>query len=708
MGDALDRVSTRRNARDQNGARLGWAPIAKVKTPSTSSPSRHLNIQLNQFSHCPCHLFTSTFLPLSLFILWKVYPFWHLSFLTLLPHCTMPCSTLGKRTRATVEAGKSDCHGKNPRSPKATPAHIPSAVIPETPTKRTRRATKPVIYNDENLDPEAIHDEGDDVLDELPAKRQRTNKAQPVTPSTPRHRNALSSQPGTPRHAVMSAGKLFKRMTPSSPASPSTIQTIYHSARQLFAHGAEPGQLIGRDSEREQLTNFLQRCSLSSASPSGCLYVSGPPGTGKSAMITEILQQHSKKEGVHSAYVNCMSIKSSKDLYNTLLGALLGDGHDLPEPDALSTLQNLFCPKKKTSSTAYLVTLDEIDHILTMGLESLYRLLEWSLQKPSSLALVGIANALDLTDRFLPRLKAKSLKPELLPFLPYTAPQIKHIITTRLKSLMPQGEEGYVPFIHPAAIELCSRKVSNQTGDLRKAFEICRRALDLVEAQTRSKHEDEAREKLLQSTPSKKPLGEKVNDASGRGQSKSIVQIMAVSLKGMTAETAPRASIAHLNKVTAAAFSNGTTQRMKALNLQQKAALCALVAYENRLRASAKSVEAAGTPSKSQTLAPTIKTLFDTYCRLCTRDSVLHPLSSSEFREVVGSLETLGLVNGVDGKNGSFVTPQTPSKRGRKAAVASGDERRIASAVGEKDMESLVDGIGAGILKSILSGEALD
>ena len=183
---------------------------------------------------------------------------------------------------------------------------------------------------------------------------------------------------------------------------------------------------------------------------------------------------------------------------------------------------------------------------------------------------------------------------------------------------------------------------------------------------------------------------------------------MSESLKAMVAETAPRASIAHLNKVTAAAFSNGTTQRMKALNLQQKAALCALVAFENRIRASAKSAEGAGTPSKSQTLAPTIKTLFDTYCRLCTRDSVLHPLSSSEFREVVGSLETLGLVNAVDGKNGSFVTPQTPSKRGRKAVAASGDERRVASAVGEKDMESMAEGIGAGILKSILSGEALD
>lgn len=425
-------------------------------------------------------------------------------------------------------------------------------------------------------------------------------------------------------------------------------------------------------------------------------------------MIGEVTRSLAEAEGVQSAYINCMSIKSTQDLYSTLLEAL-GEDKNASEVDAVSTLQSLFCPRKQTSSQVYLVTLDEIDHILTMGLESLYRVFEWSLAKSSRLVLVGIANALDLTDRFLPRLKSKNLKPDLLPFLPYNAKQIKQIITSRLVSLMPEGSTVHVPFIHPAAIDLCSRKVASQTGDLRKAFGICRRALDLIEQETRSKHEEEAREQLLLATPSKRPLGEKVNNASAGGNKggKSVVQLMAQSLKALTPQTAPRASIGHLNKVTAEAFSNGTSQRLKALNLQQKAALCSLVAYENRARASIKAGDGAPVP-KAQTMAPSIKTLFNTYCRLCTRDSVLHPLSSSEFREVVGSLETLGLVNAVDGKLGSFATPQTPSKRGRKPTVASGDDKRVASATGDKDMESMTDGIGAGILKSILSGEALD
>ncbi|TFA98510.1 Cell division control protein 18 [Trichoderma ghanense] len=600
---------------------------------------------------------------------------------------------------------------------------VDAAIDSPTPSKRLRRCRLvDISYNDENQDPSyddaendeiAEDDEVEDELKELPSQRHRRNQSQtpskpnPVTPSTPRHRDAFGSYPSTPRHAVMSAGKLFKRMTPQTPLTPTNIQTIYHQARQLFARGAEPGQLVGREAEREKLTTFLDRVSTSS--PGGCIYISGSPGTGKSAMITSLTKKYSEVDGVRSAYVNCMSIKSSKDLYHTLLAALGEDGSDLSEAEAISALQKMFSSKSK-SADKYLVTLDEIDHILTLDLESLYRVFEWSLAKSSKLLLLGIANALDLTDRFLPRLKSKNLKPELLPFLPYTAAQVKNIIITRLKSLMPEGKETFVPFIHPAAIELCSRKVSSQTGDLRKAFEICRRALDLVEAETRSKHEEAAREKFLQLTPTKKPLGESINgnNSTGGTTPRSVYQITTASLKALTAETAPRASIGHLNKVTAAAFSNGTTQRLKALNLQQKAALCSLVAYETHIRTMGKAPGAALTPSKTQTLAPTVKVLFDKYCKLCLQDSVLHPLSSSEFREVVGSLETLGLVNAVEGKAGSFMMPQTPSKRGRKVAAASGDEKRIASCVGDKEMESIAEGVGADILRSILSGEALE
>ena len=428
-------------------------------------------------------------------------------------------------------------------------------------------------------------------------------------------------------------------------------------------------------------------------------------------MVREITDNFKTSPVLKKCYINCMSIKTSRDLCGKLL-EIMFEELDILEGDEVKTLQSIFLPRMK-SSTVYIITLDEIDHILTLDLEILYKLFEWSLQKSSCLILVGIANALDLTDRFLPRLKARNLKPQLLPFLPYTASQIITVITERLKSLVPADSPNpaYVPFLHPAAIELCSRKVSSQTGDLRKAFDICRRAIDLVEIETKRKHEQMFNEQMLQESPSKRPLEENINLSSpiSRGN-KMRNTYVAQSLATLTVETAPRASIGHVNKITSATFGNGSSQRLKTLNLQQKAALCALVAMEKRKREAVANVMA--TPSKSRSAAPTVKALYDVYCILCTRDSILHPLTSTEFRDVIGSLETLSLISAVDGKNGSFVGLHTPSKRGRKPGFGSGagvgDEKRVGSCVGEKEIAQAVEGLGAGILKSILSGEGLD
>ena len=614
----------------------------------------------------------------------------------------------------------------------------------ELPSKRQRRGVRvdagtdkvasilaDVIENEENEEPLTEYQGSDEnvrlsptrFVPTKPPTSRRTSvastaySAAPVTPSTPRHYDVFEKSVTTPRHRVMSVGKFSRRMTPQTPLTPSAQQTVYHQARQLFARSADPGQLIGRDEERAQLREYLERCET--ARPGGCLYVSGPPGTGKSALVNEITEEAVKASPyIRKAYINCMSIKSSKDLYLTLFD-LVGGEPDIAETDVVEALKKMFLPKKEAKNV-FVVVLDEIDHILTLDLESLYRIFEWSLQKASRLTLVGIANALDLTDRFLPRLKSRNLRPRLLPILPYTASQIKQIIVTRLRALLPKGaatDPNFIPFFHPAAIELCSRKVSTQTGDLRRAFEICRRALDLVESEIRTKYENEIKEQDLQLSPSRRALGENLNLATPRAVSMSVALVK--SLQSLTVESAPRVSISHLNKVTAAAFGNGTAQRLKTLNLQQKAALCSLVAIEMRNRAaiaSATSSSVPTTPSKPRVTAPTVKALFEAYTLLCTRDSVLHPLSASEFREVVGSLETLSLITVVDGKTGAFAVLRTPgSSKGRKRKDAfegpcsiGGDERRVASCVGEKEMEAAVEGTGAGILGSILSGEALD
>ncbi|KAF7938034.1 hypothetical protein BELL_0011g00180 [Botrytis elliptica] len=630
--------------------------------------------------------------------------------------------------------------GKRTRSTRA----IAEFKVPST---RAKRQAKTEIYNDENENPfitrkrrDEVDDSDDDCMDidelsesipvksspskhglasrkiALPKKtliEEASKIVQVPTPQTPRHRDALSKKVQiTPRHRVTVTGKPMTPRTPRTPVTPGgSIATVYTQARQIFTRSSEPGRLVGRETEKGELKTFVQNCVDKTSG--GCIYVSGPPGTGKSAMINEVTTEYEESTTLHKTYVNCMSMKTSKDLYGILLESYCGEEVVL-DGDEEKTLQDMFVLRKKTKDV-YLITLDEIDHILTLDLEILYKLFEWSLQKSSRLILIGIANALDLTDRFLPRLKARNLQPQLLPFLPYTALQIKTVIMTRLKSLVPtdSATPNFVPFLHPAAIELCSRKVASQTGDLRKAFDICRRAIDLIETETKQKHEQELKDKILLDSPSKRILEDNINLSSiTNTPSKNLFRprTLAQSLATLTVETAPRASIQHVNKITASTFGNGSTQRLKTLNLQQKAALCALLALESRNRSQSSNLLA--TPSKSHNLAPTIKQLYNTYNMLCTRDAILHPLTSTEFRDVVGSLETLSLVAAVDGKNGSFVLNGGVRARGRPgrfgSGVGVGDEKRVASCVGEKEVAAAVEGLGAGILKSILNGEGLD
>jgi cell division control protein 6 len=568
--------------------------------------------------------------------------------------------------------------------------------------RRRVTASKPAQVDD--LDELSL--ENSPPVPSLKEKRQPPDSA----PTTPRHRDTVSKVIITPRHRTGLPTRVLTPYTNRTPGTPrASGPSVYNDARKAFRSSLQTGAIIGRDAERSELQAFVEK--RLQAKSSGCIYVSGPPGTGKTALVSQITDAFKDWPALQSSYCNCMSIKTARDVYSKLFDDF--GVTDALEGTEMARLKKAFHSRNKP----YLVVLDEIDGLLGVDLELLYQLFEWSLHKSSSLVLIGIANALDLTDRFLPRLKSKTMKPLLVPFLPYSASEISSIITSKLTGLLPPNHsapDGFVPFMHPTAIQFVCRKVATQTGDVRKAFAIVLRTLDLIESETLASLTTTLHTPQATPSPTKTPLGDNVYLASPSTNRSPRQGPLAPQnpLAALTVETAPRATIAHVARVTTAAFSNGLSQRVKFLTLQQRAALCALCALESRRRAdAARCATMRVTPGKwaGSTATPTLRVLWDAYGQLCKQDDGIQPLSMSEFGDVVGGLEALSLVAWVDGRNGSLGNHETPSRRRRAGGLGANmvEGKKVASCIAVAELKEALTGPGSRILLSILDGHVL-
>ncbi|KAK5076054.1 AAA ATPase [Lithohypha guttulata] len=606
----------------------------------------------------------------------------------------MGTTVLGKRSRnswteeiaSSQPLRKRTTRRSNPQiyeDAAAIAAQIPAHAVAKSVSVRSSKSSALSPKSRPTSTFERVNIELPDVPSSIPEYNENCPPvgASASTPSTIRFKNVLDGTPSTPKRRVRLLGGLFTPQTPRTyDATASRSENVYTRARQLFAQSTSPSKLIGRDIERQQVRNCLNNAK--STRCGGCTYISGPPGTGKSALVHEVLEDFKEDPAFCVSVINCVSLRTAAQVYGKLVEDFCSTSSTKSTPEV--RLRRLFT--SKSGKTNHVVMLDEIDSLVDAECEVLYNLFDWALHPSSSLTLIGIANALDLTDRFLPRLKSKGLKPQLLPFTPYTSQQISTIITDKLRTLLPKDTTvatDFVPCIHPAAVQLCGKKIASQTGDLRKAFNLIRKAIDQVEKECLAKQ--------AQDSPSKRALTEVVNVSKEAGISAKTPRQCQLSF---TAENAPRASIAHMAKLASSIFNNGTSSRLAGLNLQQKAVLCSIISKESRRQQRDPYI----TPTKSTNKAPTVGELFTKYTLLCRRDDgILQPLKDTEFRDVVASLETLGLVHESKARSSGLLTPSS-SSRNREMH----NDRAIASVVAEKEMRESLVGAGADLLKRLL------
>lgn len=278
-----------------------------------------------------------------------------------------------------------------------------------------------------------------------PAKKGSARSQIETSPTKALAQVVISSQSKSPRKQI-----LLEEVKPVSPKKvsedllqkkKSPVKSLFRQDVSRFASARQalstslPDTLIGRTSQLQLMKDFLESnlCLRQTSSDSSkkstkskkktkqplpeqeqaaaevvckkSLYVSGPPGTGKTTCLKHLLANlpESTSKQLTCAFINCMALGSSTKVFAKVAEIILpASKHHLI--GNLAETKRVLEEEIVTSEKWILLVLDEIDQLESKCQEVLYTLFEWPYLNSSKLILVGIANALDLTDRILPRI----------------------------------------------------------------------------------------------------------------------------------------------------------------------------------------------------------------------------------------------------------------------------------------------------------------
>jgi cell division control protein 6 len=237
--------------------------------------------------------------------------------------------------------------------------------------------------------------------------------------------------------------------------------------------------------------------------------------------------------------------------------------------------------------------LDEIDQLESKRQSVLYTIFEWPAIPNSRVILVGIANALDLTDRILPRLpgqvRAEAATDALRPLHQAATSGDIHQSTERRRRL------GH---LLAGGAANARRESGGGVGDVRRALDIGRRVVELVDKRRTGDGVLKAVENLAEELESEK-------------------KIESVDLKEV---------VSVLNSVY------GTTQSFDdevddAFPLQQKIVVCSLLLILN----------------KAKNKDVTVGRLHDVYRRVCSKRNI-QVVDQGEFVGLCALIETRGII----------------------------------------------------------------
>ncbi|XP_066599778.1 origin recognition complex subunit 1 [Prorops nasuta] len=348
-------------------------------------------------------------------------------------------------------------------------------LLVSTPTSYTRRSKRLLLkYDESEVEDNSTYNVGQlSKGNTIRKTRQRlkTPKINDIEGSSPSQ--LISEKNKSIRSSILTPSQNKRIVSTGTPATP------LQEAKLRLHVSAIPKSLPCREEEFNQIFTFLKGKLLDNNG--GCIYISGVPGTGKTATVNEVIKCLNKlvTKGTLQQFkfieINGMKLTEPRQAYVQIVKQLTGDICTWGQ--AYQILDKKF-NKKSFNKQMILLLIDELDLLCNKRQDVVYNILDWPMKECAQLVVITIANTMDLPERVFKGKVTSRLGFTRLTFEPYNHKQLQEIVSARLKDIMAFKSE---------AIQLIARKVSAMSGDARRALDICRRAAEITEARNGEK-----------------------------------------------------------------------------------------------------------------------------------------------------------------------------------------------------------------------------
>ncbi|KAI9782535.1 MAG: Origin recognition complex, subunit 1 [Candelina submexicana] len=342
-------------------------------------------------------------------------------------------------------------------------------------TKATMRGRGSVPSTTKELDEFAI-DEDKSSVPRTPTKKRKLNSAStPLSKASTSRRQKFTTP--TKKRIVLKKAIEFTPLGTRIISPSHVTSSPFQIARSQLHVSSVPTNLPCREREFSNVYYHLE-AAISEGSGS-CIYISGTPGTGKTATVREAVAQLNASvlaeelDDFIFVEINGMKVTDPHQSYSLLWEALKGDR--VSPSHALDLLEREF-GNPSPRRVPCVVLMDELDQLVTRNQSVMYNFFNWPGLQHSRLIVLAVANTMDLPERTLSNKISSRLGLTRITFPGYTHDQLMKIIQSRL-----EGVPGKI--VDPDAVQFASRKVAAVSGDARRALDICRRAVEIAEAE---------------------------------------------------------------------------------------------------------------------------------------------------------------------------------------------------------------------------------